>query len=204
MRAVRIGGCAVRGFSVFEWERFAGMEGTRVSVSKTGSASSRTSADTEMTSRNMAATRLDRRRTVEPMRRQVCGLRQRFRRALGTGRADGKRKLLPRPRAHIQIHTRMQTEPYGQKPSGPNPIVHSDGCLFHVKQCLFLPRFHVKQSSFSVRQAAARPIPSLRCHSDVPTQSCAPTQLCCQRRISQLQGQPILHVRRFFVAGSSE
>ncbi len=78
------------------------------------------------------------------------------------------------------------------------------GVMFHVKQFLFLPVFHGKQSCFSVRQAAARPVPPPACHSDVPTQSCAPTRSCCQRRISQLRGQPILHVRRFFVAGSSE
>ena len=67
---------------------------------------------------------------------------------------------------------------------------------------LFGLLFHVKHSSDI--SAAARPVSPPRCHSDAPTQSCAPTQLCCQRRISQLQGQPILHVRRFFVAGSSE
>ena len=65
--------------------------------------------------------------------------------------------------------------------------------MFHMKQFLFLPMFHVERSSgFSVRQTAARPIPPPACHSER------------QRRISRLQGQPILHVRRFFVAGSSE
>ncbi len=44
------------------------------------------------------------------MRRQVCGLRQRFRRALGTRRADGKLKLFLCPRAHAQIQTDVQTE----------------------------------------------------------------------------------------------
>ena len=38
--------------------------------------------------------------------------------------------------------------------------------MFHVKQFLFLPLFHVEQSCFSVRQTAARPIPPSRCHSE--------------------------------------
>ena len=42
---VRVGGRGMRDFWFFEWERFAGMEGTRDSSSKTGSASSRASAD---------------------------------------------------------------------------------------------------------------------------------------------------------------
>ena len=38
--------------------------------------------------------------------------------------------------------------------------------MFHVKQFLFLPVFHVERSCYSVRQAAARPISPLRCHSE--------------------------------------
>ena len=39
--------------------------------------------------------------------------------------------------------------------------------MFHVKQFLFLPMFHVKQPwGFSARQTAARPIPPSRCHSE--------------------------------------
>ena len=41
--------------------------------------------------------------------------------------------------------------------------------------------------ALSVKLAAARPIPTSHCHSDAPTQSCAPTQLCCQRRIFALK-----------------
>ena len=44
--------------------------------------------------------------------------------------------------------------------------VRSAGMMFHVKQFLLLLVFHGKQSCFSVRQAAARPIPSIRCHSE--------------------------------------
>ena len=55
------------GISVFEWERFAGMEGTRGSVSKTGSLSSRAFADCKSDERNMEATSRGLRRAVEPM-----------------------------------------------------------------------------------------------------------------------------------------
>ena len=41
-----------------------------------------------------------------------------------------------------------------------------EDAMFHVKQFLFLPVLHVKQSCFSVRQAAARPVPPSRCHSE--------------------------------------
>ena len=54
------------------------------------------------------------------VRRQVCGLRQRFRRALGTERADGKSENKPYLRAHIQIQTDVQTEPRDRKPFGRN------------------------------------------------------------------------------------
>ena len=66
----------------------------------------------------MAATRLDRRRAAETCaeqcsthRRSRAGLRQKFRRALGTGRARLNRKLFPHPRAHAQIQIHMHTEP---------------------------------------------------------------------------------------------
>ena len=39
--------------------------------------------------------------------------------------------------------------------------------MFHVKQFLFLPMFHVKQPwGFSARQTAARPVPPPACHSE--------------------------------------
>ncbi len=56
--------------------------------------------------------------------------------------------------------------------------------MFHVKQFLFLPVLNVKQSCFSVRQAAARPIPSLLCHSER------------QRRIFALDLQAVVSVGR--------
>ena len=43
------------------------------------------------------------------------------------GRADGILKLFLCLRAHIQIQTDMQTEPYDQKPSGWNMEFFSDG-----------------------------------------------------------------------------
>ena len=84
---------------------------------------------------------------------------------VGTGRADGKQNCFY-ILAHIYRFIPYADRTIRTKPSGPNPKVHSDGCLFHVKQCLFLPRFHVKQSCFSVTQTAARPIPSPACHSE--------------------------------------
>jgi len=66
----RRGACGA-GFMFFIWERFAGIRKTRRLESKTGSASSRAFADSEMTSRNMAATRLDRRRAAETCAEQV-------------------------------------------------------------------------------------------------------------------------------------
>ena len=38
--------------------------------------------------------------------------------------------------------------------------------MFHVKQFLFLPVFHVEKSCFSVRQATARPVSPSLCHSE--------------------------------------
>jgi len=56
------------------------------------------------------------RRQCLPHRRSRASLRQHFRRALGTGRADGMLILFPCLRAHIQIQTDVQTEPCAQKP----------------------------------------------------------------------------------------
>ena len=49
-------------------------------------------------------------------RNKFRGLRRRFRRALGTGRARLNKKLFPYPRAHSQIQTDVQTEPCERKP----------------------------------------------------------------------------------------
>ena len=49
-------------------------------------------------------------------------------------RAFGSRKLFLYLRAHLQIQTRMQLEPYEQKPSGLNLKFRPDGFMFHVKQ----------------------------------------------------------------------
>ena len=82
------------------------------------------------------------RRAAEPVRRtmfyaptQSCWLRRHFRRALGTGRADGKLKLFLRPRARFEIQTDMQTEPEKPKTVGAELPSSSLTVLFHVKQC---------------------------------------------------------------------
>ncbi|MBQ3637574.1 MAG: hypothetical protein II953_04355, partial [Clostridia bacterium] len=63
-----------------------------------------------------------------------CGLRQRFRRALGTERADGMLKLFLCLRARFEIQTDVQTEPRERKPSGRNMEFWRQ--MFHVKQFL--------------------------------------------------------------------
>ena len=72
-------------------------------------------------------------RAAGMVRRQVCGLRQRFRRALGTERADGKSENKPYLRAHIQIQTDVQTEPRDRKPFGRNLELGCAVQMFHVK-----------------------------------------------------------------------
>ena len=65
---------AVRDYRVIIWERFAGIRGTRVTVSKTNPLSSRTFADSDVTSLRMKSTSRGLRTCSRNMRRQVCGL----------------------------------------------------------------------------------------------------------------------------------
>ena len=105
-------------------------------------------------------------------------------------------------------HAQTSLRPYGRD-SGAHSAMFARPCGGICLSCFariknnkaFWPV--VSRETFFIQDGCPHRFAS-RCHSDAPTQSCAPTQLCCQRRISQLQGQPILHVRRFFVAGSSE
>ena len=131
--------------------------------------------------RNMVATRLDRRRAVETCAEQVLRAPPAFQARIGHRTRIAESKPVPASSRTFTDSYQYAGRTIGiKKPSGPNPIVHSDGCLFHVKQCLFLPRFHVKQSSFSVRQTAARPSPPPACHSER------------QRRIFALDLQTVL------------
>ena len=92
--------------------------------------------------------------------------------------------------ARIRRWTRFRDSEFDCLSSRGSRKTRGLGVMFHVKQFLFLPVFHGKQSCFSVRQAAARPISSSRCHSDAPTQS------CCQRRIFALDLQAVVSIGR--------
>ncbi len=67
-------------------------------------------------------------------RNKFRGLRQRFRRALGTGRADGKLKPSLLPRARFKIQTDMQTELRDRKSVWAKHGVGAGRRIFHVKQ----------------------------------------------------------------------
>ncbi|MBQ3954710.1 MAG: hypothetical protein II680_02385, partial [Clostridia bacterium] len=69
MKNTAAGWGAARNYQVFIWERFAGMDGTRGLAAGTWGDLRGLMQIADLTSRNMAATRLDRRRAAEPVRR---------------------------------------------------------------------------------------------------------------------------------------
>ncbi len=101
----------------------------------------------DVTRRNMVSTWLDRRSAVKPVRRTSSA---------GFAGDSGAHSALSRVCAAGSdcLSSRGSRKSMGLE------------VMFHVKQFLFLPVFHVEQSCFSVRQAAARPIPSSLCHSE--------------------------------------
>ncbi len=100
-----------------------------------------------MTSRNMGTTSRGLRRAAE-----TC-----------TGQARGLAAVI---QARIRRCSRVHAAGSDCLSSRRSRKTRSFVIMFHMKHVLFLPMFHVRQTCFSVRQAAARPIPSLRCHSE--------------------------------------
>ena len=90
-------GHAVLDLRFFVWERFAGIQGTRGLVSKTGSLSSRAFADCRLNEPEHGDN-LARSVVVQPKHAQnkFCGLRRRFRRALEEGQCAGGRDVVSR------------------------------------------------------------------------------------------------------------
>ena len=92
MKNTAAGWGAARNYRVFIWERFAGIRGTRGLAAGTWGDLRGLMQIADLTSRNMAAPRLDRRRAAEPVRRtSSAALRRRFRRALEKGQSTDSR-----------------------------------------------------------------------------------------------------------------
>ena len=125
MKNTAAGWGAARNYRVFIWERFAGMDGTRGLAAGTWGDLRGLMQIADLKSRNMAATRLGRRRAAEPVRRTMfyaptqscwpCG---------GDSGAHWKRDKVRIP--GVMFHVKQTSKITAAARPIPPPACHSD------------------------------------------------------------------------------